>query len=211
MLRLTTAPADLAIGATHLLAGDLVIVPTETVYGAAVLAENPAAVAKLLAAKERPPQSALPVLAPHLDAALSAFAEGPAKERARALGARFWPGPLTVVAPISAALNLPPEALARGTTIGVRVPGHAVTRALLDQVGRLLCCPSSNCSGNPPATAAASIDPEFLARVDVIIDGGDCGAGLASTVVDVSSGCTILRSGPISREALVEELERSAR
>lgn len=204
--RLSPSAATLAAAASALQEGQLVVVPTETVYGVAALADSLAAVDKLLAAKERPPQKPLPVMAPNAEVGLSAFADGDAKRRAAHLAERFWPGPLTIVAPIAAAAPVVSRALAGGTSVGVRVPSHPVTQGLLKALGRLVVCPSANRSDQPPATKAAAIDAGFLPHVAMVLEEDARAEGVPSTVVDVSDGMVVLREGPLSRAQLEEAL-----
>ncbi len=193
-------PSDETIhqAAAALAADDLVIVPTETVYGAAAVADSEAAVEKLLLAKERPPERPLPVMAPDATVGLTPFAEGDAKRRAQALAAAFWPGPLTIVAPLAADAPVSRRALAGHGTVGVRVPSHPVTQAILKRLGRLVVCPSANRSDAPPAVAAAQIDAGFLPRVALVMEDDARSEGQPSTVVDVSTNATVLREGPVS-------------
>lgn len=204
--RFPPSAAAVARAASALAAGELVVLPTETVYGVAALADSVAAVDKLLQAKERPPEKPLPVMAPNADVGLTAFADGPAKRRAAHLAHHFWPGPLTIVAPIAEAAPVVSRALAGGLSVGVRVPSHPVTQEVLKALGRLVVCPSANRSDHPPATKAADIDVGFLPHVALVLEEDARAEGLPSTVVDVSEGLAVLREGPLSKAQLEDAL-----
>jgi len=114
--------------------------------------------------------------------------------------ARYWPGPLTLV--LEAAARVPVGLTGGGSTIGVRMPGHAVARALVRSAGRPITAPSANPSEAPPALTAAAVREYFEGRVELILDGGPTAGGAGSTVAD----CTvwpprILRQGPVIVEA----------
>lgn len=178
-----------------LLAGEPVIIPTDTVYGVGTL---PASSARLFEVKERPLDVALPVLAADAEQAL-ALADAP--EIALALAERFWPGGLTIVVPRRPGLDWDLGG-SDPTTIGVRVPDHDVPRELARAAGPLAVT-SANRHGRPTAETADDAARE-LPAVRVVVDGGTC-AGAPSTVVScVGARPRVLREGRITIHQLEE-------
>lgn len=191
-------PADaegIARAARLLAAGGLVAFPTETVYGLGALATDAEAVARIYRTKGRPSTNPLIVHLPDSDAARSIAGAG-WNALAEALARGFWPGPLTMVLP--RASGLADAVTAGGPTMAVRVPGHPVARALLRACGQPVVAPSANSSGRLSPTLAEHVAADLGDRVDLILDGGPCQAGVESTVVDVTvSPPRLLRPGPI--------------
>lgn len=189
--------AGIARGAAVLAAGGLVAVPTETVYGLAARADSDAAVAGIYRAKGRPDFNPLIVHVPDVTTAerLALF-----DERARALAQAFWPGPLTLVLPRRADAPLAPAVAAGLPTVALRCPAHPAMRALLAATGLPLAAPSANRSGGVSPTRAAHVAASLGAKVDLILDGGDCEAGLESTIVALreGGGWQVLRPGPVT-------------
>lgn len=184
--------------------GGLVAFPTETVYGLGADATNGEAVAGIFAAKGRPSFNPLIVHVPDLAAAEELGSFGP---EARALAARFWPGPLTLVVARKHACTVADLATAGLSTIALRVPNHSVARALLKAAGRPIAAPSANRSGHVSPTAARHVESDLRERVAMIIDGGATVHGVESTVVDASGPrLTLLRPGAVTQE----DLERVA-
>ena len=183
--------------------GGLVAYPTETFYALGALAGDARAVQRLAHAKGRPDGKPLPLLAADLAAVEQvAVLEGAAAR----LAARFWPGPLTLVLPARPGL---PEEVSAGTgTVGIRVPGAEVARALAREAHGPLVSTSANLAGGSPPVRAADIDAELRARLDHVLDGGATPGGLASTVVAVEGGSLrVLRAGAVP----AAELERALR
>jgi len=183
--------------------GGVVAFPTETFYGLGALARDPAAVERLARAKGRPDGKPLPLVA--ADAGMVqevAVLDG----LARRLAERFWPGPLTLVLPARPGLPAP---ITGGTgTVGIRVPGSEVARALCRAAGGAIVSTSANPAGGPPPVAAGALDAGLLARIDGVLDAGPTPGGLPSTVVRVDGGrLTLLRDGAVP----FAELERTAR
>ncbi|MEL7675076.1 MAG: L-threonylcarbamoyladenylate synthase [Chloroflexota bacterium] len=189
-----TAAAE---AASVLRAGGLVVLPTDTVYGLAA-AIDAAAIDRIFAAKQRPPERAVPVLLADAGAAPLVTSDFP--PAARRLAARFWPGPLTI-----AALrrdDLPPN-LTQLPTVGVRVPDHAATRAVLAAAGGALAVTSANRSDEPPACTVADALAALGERVALYLDGGPCPGGVPSTVIALEGDAPrVLRAGPITEQAL---------
>lgn len=175
--------------------GEVVAFPTETVYGLGADAQDPEAVRKVFALKERPPTHPLIV---HIDNVrlLDRWAlEVP--PAARALAERFWPGPLTLVLRRAPVVDL---AITGGQdTVAVRVPGHPVAQQLLRAFGGGIAAPSANRYGRVSPTRAEHVREEFGDAVKVVLDGGDCKIGLESTIVScVDTVPRVLRPGSIT-------------
>jgi len=179
--------------------GGLVAFPTETVYGLGANAFDPAAVARIFAAKERPSFDPVIVHVPSPDeVSRVAFADHP---RFTTLAERFWPGALTLVLPKRP--ELPDLVTAGLPAVGVRVPGHEVARALLAAAGVPVAAPSANPFGSVSPTTAAHVLEGLGERVDVILDGGPCRVGVESTVLSLlRDPPLILRPGGVTREEL---------
>lgn len=189
----------------RLRAGALVAFPTETVYGLGADASNPEAVARVFALKGRPADHPLIVHLAHADM-IGAWALDPPDE-ARALAARFWPGPLTLV--LRRHPRVPAAVTGGQDTIALRVPGHPVALALLDAFGGGLAAPSANRFGRVSPTTARHVRDEFGADAPLVLDGGPCAVGLESTILHLAgSGPTVLRPGAITAAALAEALGR---
>lgn len=191
--------AVIARAAALIRAGRLVAIPTETVYGLAGNALDPAAIARIYAAKGRPAHN--PLIAHVADAAQAEAlaAEWPAM--ARALAAQFWPGPLTLV--LRRKAHVPADLAAGLDTFGVRVPDHPVARALIRAAGVPLAAPSANRFTEVSPVTAAQVAHGLGNAVDLILDAGHTRVGIESTVVDVSGGrAVLLRPGMITAAEL---------
>ena len=187
--------------------GRLVIMPTETVYGLAADAADPAAVARIFAAKGRPRFNPLIAHVTGLDQA-GTFAR--LDDRALRLVEAFWPGPLTIVAPLGDSSLVCDLARAGLDTVAVRAPAHPVAQAVLWAFGRPVVAPSANRSGRPSPTTFDDAIEETGAFVAAALDGGPCVVGLESTVVALLDGPPrLLRPGSVTRveiEALIGPL-----
>lgn len=187
-------------------AGGLVAVPTETVYGLAGNGLDEAAVQRIYDVKGRPEVKPLSLMVPGT-AAFDAVCRlvPPA---ARALAEKFWPGPLTLVLP--AKDTVPSVVRAGGDTVGLRCPDHALTLALLRTAGVPLAAPSANPSGAPSPKTAAEVLAYFDGAIDAVIDGGPCGIGTESTILDLAhTPYTVLRRGALSETAVFDALRES--
>ncbi len=189
--------------------GGLVAFPTETVYGLGADASSAEAIGRIFAAKGRPRNHPLII---HLAAELAAEPDlgglgrslGP---EARALADAFWPGPLTVIVERGPAVV--PEATGGRDTVGLRVPDHPLTLALLRAFGRGVAGPSANRFGSVSPTTAAHVADDLGQRVDLILDGGPCRVGVESTIVDTTGdGPQLLRPGGISAVEIESVLGR---
>ena len=193
-------PLSVAEAGAMLRAGHLVAFATETVYGLGGDATNDRAVAAIFAAKGRP--SFNPLIA-HVADFDQVEALVQVDDRARALMARFWPGPLTLVLP--RAVHSPISLLASAglDTIAIRMPDHDVARAIIRAAGRPIAAPSANRSGAVSPTTAAHVAESLGERAGLIIDGGPCRVGVESTVLDLSTPIpTLLRPGGITADQL---------
>ena len=179
--------------------GGLVAVPTETVYGLAADASQPAAVRKIFAAKGRPADHPLIVHVAGADALERWASEVPPE--ALALAAAFWPGPLTMILP--RAPHVDPMVTGGRDSVGLRVPSHPLTLALLRAHGGGLAAPSANRFGHVSPTTAAHVRADLGERVDLVLDGGACQVGIESTIVDLSDGApALLRLGAVTQGQL---------
>jgi L-threonylcarbamoyladenylate synthase len=178
------------------LAGEPVAVPTETVYGLAADATNAEAVARIYEAKGRPSFNPLIVHVSDLDEAEQIAHLGPL---GRDLARKYWPGPLTIVAPMNEDSGIASLVTAGLPTIGIRVPEHRAMRALLTAAGRPLAAPSANASGSISATRAEHVMRSLGGRIPLIIDDGPSPGGIESTIVAENGGTLrLLRRGPIA-------------
>jgi len=207
---LSNCTADaMASAAKHLIVGDLVAFPTETVYGLGADASNSAAVARIYSVKGRPNDHPLIVHIASMDRMGDWASDVP--EYAIVLARNFWPGPMTLVLKRS---ELAGNFVTGGQdTVGVRVPDHIVALALLEAFekagGKGVAAPSANRFGHvSPTTAAAVVEElaDYLSKEDLVLDGGACAVGVESTIID----CTgllprVLRPGAISN-AMIEEV-----
>ena len=198
-MKTTILPADneksLYRASEILKRGGLVAFPTDTVYGVGALASHGKAVESIYAAKDRPLEKSIPLLVNGLGDFEKVAKDIP--PMAMKLAAHYWPGPLTLVVPKDPSL---PGEISSKPTVGVRVPDHPTTLALLKITGPLAVT-SANISGQPSPKRAAQVFHQLNGRIPLILDGGKAPGGMPSTVVD----CTgrepvILRDGPISAE-----------
>jgi len=196
-------PSALDLAAASIRAGLLVAVPTETVYGLAC-ALTGAAVERLVAAKGRDLGKGITLLVDDLADAARLIVTTPAAAR---LAGRFWPGPLSMVVPLQAGVDLP-RAVTGGTrAVGLRVPDHPFTRRLARALGPLPLT-SANRSGAPDSLDAAEVQASVGRAVDLIVDGGRSPGGVPSTVValDADGSWRVLRAGPITDAAIARAL-----
>lgn len=186
--------------------GGLVAVPTETVYGLAGNALDEAAVRRIYEVKGRPEVKPLSMMVPD-EAAMERWCVD-VPRAAHALARRFWPGPLTIVLRSGAAV--PALTRAGGATIGLRCPDHALTLALLREAGLPLAAPSANPSGAPSPKTADEVLAYFDGQIDAVLDGGRCGIGRESTIVDLSAPpYRILRQGALAADEIFDALRES--
>ena len=195
-----TSPADLDEAARVILSGGLVAIPTETVYGLAADATNGLAVAKIFTAKGRP--SFNPLIC-HVSSLSMAIELAEFSALARELAQAFWPGPLTLVLPRTRGCPVAELATAGLDTIALRSPKHVATLGLIERVGRPLAAPSANPSETISPTTAAHVAHNLGSKIDLIIDGGACSAGLESTIIALpETGPVMLRPGALERSKI---------
>ena len=196
----------IADAAAHLLAGDLVAFPTETVYGLGADACNAGAVARIYSVKGRPADHPLIVHVASMDALGDWASDVP--EYAISLARDFWPGPMTLIMKRSA---LAADFVTGGQdTVGIRVPAHPVALGLLEAFARVggkgVAAPSANRFGNVSPTTAQAVSDElsdYLSDSDQILDGGACEVGVESTIIDCTADAPrILRPGAITEEMI---------
>lgn len=196
---LSPTPDGLARAAALLRAGELVAMPTETVYGLAGDARSDTAVAAIFAAKGRPRFNPLIV---HL-ADLAQVGQIAEITPLVAPLAPLWPGPLTLVLPLRKDAGLSPLVTAGQDTVALRLPAHPVARALLRAFGGPLAAPSANPSGRISPTAPAHVLAGLGGRIAAVLDGGDCDVGVESTILDATgTGLRLLRAGGVSAETI---------
>lgn len=196
-------PGNLALLARHLRAGRLVAVPTETVYGLAADATSAAACRKIFAAKGRPATDPLIVhIAGLRDLARVAVANPAALKLAR----RFWPGPLTLILPKTAAI--PDAATAGLPSVAVRMPAHPLFRKLIRLAGVPLAAPSANPFGYVSPTTSAHVRRSLGGKIGHILEGGPSRIGLESTIIDLRDPRrpVLLRPGAVTRQDLARAL-----
>ena len=198
-----SAPETAAIAADLIKKGQLVAIPTETVYGLGANGLDENAVAKIFEAKGRPQDNPLIL---HLCGAeqIADYCEN-IPESAYALAEKFWPGPLTMV--LQAKKNVPKRTTGGLSTVAVRCPDSAITREIIRLAGVPLAAPSANISGKPSTTTAEHVRHDHDGRIAAIVDGGACRVGVESTIVDLTeSPARLLRPGGITPEQLVQVL-----
>ena len=192
-------PAVIEEAAAALRAGKLVAFPTETVYGLGANALDPAAVAKIFEAKERPATDPLIVHIAHIGQLSTCASQIPPK--ARKLGLAFWAGPLTIILPKKP--QVPDSVTAGLPSVALRVPAHRVARALMEMAGVPVAAPSANRFSRPSPTTAAHVLADLDGRVDVVLDGGSTDIGLESTIVDFTVDPPVMRRpGGLTLEAI---------
>lgn len=180
-------------------AGEVVAIPTETVYGLAANAYDGNAVSKIFKAKGRPQDNPLIVHIAKVETLSDLAAEVP--EAAKKLAAAFWPGPLTMILPKSEKI---PDAVSAGLpTVAVRMPSHPVAHAVIEAAGVPLAAPSANLSGSPSPTNAKYVLEDMHDRIPLILDGGSSAVGVESTVITLATARPrVLRPGGITVEQL---------
>lgn len=197
--KLPGTPQGTARAGAILRAGGVAAIPTETVYGLAANALDPEAVRKIFAAKGRPADNPLIVHIASLDQWPPLVREIP--EAARKLAEAFWPGPLTII--LEKSDRIPMETSGGLDTVGVRCPAHPLARAVIQAAGVPLAAPSANLSGRPSPTTFAHAWEDLEGRVDAVLDGGDCGVGVESTVVSLTGErARVLRPGGVTVDSI---------
>jgi L-threonylcarbamoyladenylate synthase len=198
-------PEKIRAAAQVIRGGGLVAFPTETVYGLGANALMDESVLKIFKAKNRPADNPLIVHVANEDDIHILAERVPAK--AKELIEKFWPGPLTLLMPRS---ELVPDATTAGlATVAIRMPSHPVAYALISEADVPIAAPSANLAGRPSPTTAKHVLDDLSGRIDAVLDGGEVGFGVESTVLDLTTKPpTVLRPGPLTVEELEQVLGR---
>lgn len=196
-------PEGIDTAAQLLRAGEVVAIPTETVYGLAADALNADAVSSIFVAKGRPSDNPLIVHIADISDWEPLVTDIP--DSARRLAEAYWPGPLTIILPASERV---PKVVTGGlSTVAVRFPAHPIAQAIILHSGCPLAAPSANLSGSPSPTNMQRVAEDMNGRVAAILDGGDCAVGVESTVIDLChTPPRLLRPGGVTPEMLTDVL-----
>lgn len=193
-------PETIALAVEILGNGGLVAMPTETVYGLAADASNPEAVVRLYEAKGRPRFNPLIAHVSGLEMASQEAVFSPLAER---LVQHFWPGPLTLVLPVSPDGTVCDLARSGLQSVGIRCPAHPAANAMIAEFGRPVVAPSANRSGHISPTRAEHVAADLADRIDLILDGGPCDVGIESTILAIEGETAILlRAGAVPSDTL---------
>lgn len=176
------SPQSLTRATELLFQGEVIALPTDTVYGVAALAFDAEAVAKIYQVKERSFDKAIPVFVPSVADLSQVCRDIP--PAVLPLLEQYWPGALTVILPVSP--NLPGIVTNNGPTVAVRMPDHPVVMQLLAMVGEPLAATSANISGRPNPQTAADVEAQLQGRIPLILDDGPTPSKLASTILDLT-------------------------
>ncbi|MFN5248028.1 MAG: L-threonylcarbamoyladenylate synthase [Bacteroidota bacterium] len=188
--------------AALLVAGEVVAIPTETVYGLAGNLFNPSAVEKIYTLKNRPRNNPLIVHVKDLEAALPLITEFP--KPLQQLAEKYWPGPLTVLLKKS---KLVPDSITAGSDfVAIRVPAHPLTKQLLEQIPFPLVAPSANPFTRISPTKAEHVEHYFGDSIPCILDGGSCSVGLESTIIGMNNDTPLLYREGVLGKLLLESL-----
>ena len=200
-LKLTDSPEDIARAAELIKQGEVVGIPTETVYGLGADALDPQAVSRIFMAKNRPMDNPLIVHIYGMEQISELSAQVP--KLFYTLAERFWPGPLTMI--VKKSERVPKETSGGLDTVGIRMPSHPVMRQLI-KMSVPIAAPSANRSGYPSPTTAEHVYGDMKGRIAAVIDGGECRFGVESTVICFEDEHTvrILRPGSVTEEMLSE-------
>ncbi len=204
---LPLGPEALQEAAALLRAGELVGMPTETVYGLAANAFSAQSAARIFAAKGRPQDNPLIVHIAEVDELPRVAATVPPE--ALRLAEAFWPGPLTLILPKGE--QIPPAVSGGLPTVGLRLPAHEGARALIRAAGLPLAAPSANLSGRPSPTTAQHVLDDLGGKIPLILDGGASPVGVESTVLALTEEPVVLRPGFVTAEEIAEVLGRAVR
>lgn len=197
--RLLRGKQGVAEAGALLARGELVAIPTETVYGLAANALDENAVRRIFEAKGRPQDNPLIVHISHLSQLAELALDIP--ESAYTLARAFWPGPMTMV--LKKAPCIPLRTSGGLDTVGIRMPAHPMARAIIDAAGVPLAAPSANTSGKPSPTSARDTLDDMRGKIPAVVEGGNCAVGVESTVVDMTGPAPkVLRPGAITEEMI---------
>ena len=199
---------SIALACKLLKKGEVVAVPTETVYGLAGDSTNPKAIKKIFEAKGRPSDNPLIVHIGNLDMLDGIVSEF--NRDAQKLAAAFWPGPLTIIMPKGKKVSK--ETSAGLDSVGVRMPANEIAREIINRSNVAFSAPSANLSGKPSPTNANDVFADMNGRIPLIIDGGESDAGVESTVISVLEDTpVILRPGIVTKEEIERVLNKEVK
>ena len=206
---LSPSDENIQLAAKALFNGELVGIPTETVYGLAANALIGSSVKHIFEVKGRPQDNPLIIHISKQEDCKKYVAE--ISDKALLLMEKFWPGPLTIV--LKASPVIPKEVTAGLNTVAVRCPENEIARKIIEYAGVPLAAPSANTSGKPSTTTAQHVYHDLNGKIPYIVDGGSCTIGVESTIINMSDNVpTLLRPGKISKEeieALIGKIELS--
>jgi len=200
-----TKTEDIKAAGEVLKQGGIVAFPTDTVYGLGAVFDDEKAVRKIFAAKGREEKKPLSILVADIVQVelLSEIKSGEMAQKAERLMKKYWPGALTLI--FQKKPGIPDAVTAGGETIGIRMPDMELTRELIRAAGKPLAAPSANTSGKRSSVSAREVLEDLDGKIDMVIDGGTCPVGVASTVVDMTGDTpVILREGVITAEMLAQ-------
>lgn len=185
--------------------GELIVYPTDTVYGLGATIHNVEAVKKVYAIKSRAFSSPLIALVSKKENIEKVAELGENRELVEKLVDVFWPGALTII--LKKKKIIPSEMVSDTDTVGVRMPALDISIEIIEACGGVLATTSANISGKPSVSSYGKLDEELLKQVDIKIDGGDCPLGIESTIIDMRSEPKIIRSGGIPKREIEKILE----
>ncbi|WP_320047096.1 L-threonylcarbamoyladenylate synthase [uncultured Ilyobacter sp.] len=191
---------DLPAVAKKVKSGELIVYPTDTVYGVGAVIEKEEALKKIYAAKERTFSSPLIALVSDESIVEKIAYIDKNKENIEKLMNFFWPGALTII--LRKKENVPYVMVSGGDSIGVRMPNHPLALDIIKSCGGILATTSANISGEPSPKKFSDLSEEFKKRVDILVDGGACNLGIESTVIDMRENPFILRHGGVSKKEI---------
>ena len=200
-----TKTEDIQAAGEVLKQGGIVAFPTDTVYGLGAVFDDEKAVRKIFAAKGREEKKPLSILVADIVQVelLSEIKSGEMAQKAERLMEKYWPGALTLI--FRKKPGIPDAVTAGGETIGIRMPDMELTRELIRAAGKPLAAPSANTSGKRSSVSAREVLEDLDGKIDMVIDGGTCPVGVASTVVDMTGETpVILREGVITAEMIAQ-------
>jgi L-threonylcarbamoyladenylate synthase len=191
---------DLPALAKRVKSGELIIYPTDTVYGVGAVTDKEDALKKIYRAKERTFSSPLIALVSDIKNVEKIAYIDRNKSEIEKLMKFFWPGALTII--LRKKENVSPVMVSGGESIGVRMPNHPLALDIIDACGGILATTSANISGEPSPKKYSEVSEEFKKRVEILVDGGVCDLGIESTIIDMREEPFILRHGGVTKEEI---------
>lgn len=191
---------DLPDLARRVVSGELIVYPTDTVYGVGAVIEKEDALKNLYKVKERSASSPLIALVSDRKNLEKVADIGENKDKVEKLIKAFWPGALTII--LNKKENVPSVMVSGGSSIGVRMPNHTEALKVIEACGGILATTSANISGEPSPKSFSEISDRFKKMIGVLVDGGSCPVGIESTIIDMREEPVILRDGGIKKEEI---------